>query len=176
MAAQAPVRGSARPGAGLAIGAARSARSGAGLAVAIGAALATTGAAQAPWCANKPQANWTVCDPTASLDARAADIVARLSLADKIASLGTSTPSLPSVGLPAYQWWSEAAHGISHVRYTPVTPYASNTVIPVSASQSFNRTLWHATGAQIGREARAFMNAGTAGGGTYWAPVINIIR
>ena len=40
---------------------------------------------------------------------------------------------------------------------------------------SFNRTLWRATGAQIGREARAMMNAGK-GFSSFWAPVINLAR
>merc|ERR1712091_202344 len=40
---------------------------------------------------------------------------------------------------------------------------------------SFNRTLWRATGAAIGREARALMNAGAAYS-TYWAPVVNLAR
>ena len=40
---------------------------------------------------------------------------------------------------------------------------------------SFNRSLWRATGGQIGREARAFMNEGNAWS-TYWAPVINLAR
>jgi beta-glucosidase-like glycosyl hydrolase len=38
---------------------------------------------------------------------------------------------------------------------------------------SFNRTLWHATGAAIAREARAAANGGTAWS-TFWAPVINL--
>jgi hypothetical protein len=62
---------------------------------------------QPPWCSVPPQSTWTVCDASAGLDARSADIVSRLSLADKIATLGTSTPNLPSVGLSPYQWWSE---------------------------------------------------------------------
>jgi pre-mRNA-splicing factor SYF2/beta-D-xylosidase 4 len=40
---------------------------------------------------------------------------------------------------------------------------------------AFNRTLWYATGNQIGREARAMMNAGN-GMSTFWAPVINLAR
>jgi beta-glucosidase-like glycosyl hydrolase len=55
------------------------------------------------------------------------------------------------------------------------TPWASNTILPITASCSFNRSLWTATGNQIGREARAFMNVGHADS-TYWAPVINIVR
>ena len=40
---------------------------------------------------------------------------------------------------------------------------------------SFNRTLWQKTGEQIGKEARAMMNAGN-GYSTFWAPVINLAR
>jgi hypothetical protein len=42
--------------------------------------------------------------------------VARLTILEKIDALGTATNALPSVGLPKYNWWSEATHGISHVR------------------------------------------------------------
>ena len=78
---------------------------------------------------------------------------------------------------PHAQWWSEATHGLSGpgVHHNAALPGGSNTALPITTSCSFNRSLWHATGNQIGREARAFMNAGNAYG-TYWAPVINIVR
>ena len=41
---------------------------------------------------------------------------------------------------------------------------------PITTAMSFNRTLWKATGAAIGREARALMNSGAAFS-TFWAPV-----
>jgi beta-D-xylosidase 4 len=46
---------------------------------------------------------------------------------------------------------------------------------PITTGMSFNRTLWKVTGAQIGREARAMMNAGN-GFSSFWAPVINLAR
>ena len=55
------------------------------------------------FCTVLDHASWTICDPAASADARAADIVSRLSLADKFAALGTDTPFLGSVDMPAYQ-------------------------------------------------------------------------
>ena len=55
------------------------------------------------------------------------------------------------------------------------TPYETNFAFPITTAMSFNRSLWKATGAQIGREARAFMNQGNAWS-TYWAPVINLAR
>jgi beta-D-xylosidase 4 len=130
---------------------------------------------QSNWCQSSPQSSWPICNPSTDIDTRAADIVSRISLPDKINALGTGTPSLPSIGLPAYNWWSEATHGISHVTFDSETPYASNTALPITTSCSFNRSLWHATGNQIGREARAFMNVNHAYS-TYWAPVINIVR
>ncbi len=130
-----------------------------------------------PWCSVPPRNTWLFCDPSAALDDRSADIVSRLSINDKIESLVTGTGSLPSVGLPAYQWWSEATHGISGpgVHYDSAHPGASNTALPITTSCSFNRSLWHATGNQIAREGRAFRNIGLAGS-TFWTPVINIVR
>jgi Ricin-type beta-trefoil lectin domain len=130
-----------------------------------------------PYCGALPHSSWTICDPTAPIDARAADIVSRMSLADKIQALDTGTPPLPSVGLPAYQWWSEATHGISGpgVSHSDALPGASNTALPITTSCSFNRTMWKATGNLIGREGRAYMNANLAGS-TFWTPVINIVR
>ena len=61
------------------------------------------------YCTNSARANWTICDSSADINARAADIVSRLSLADKIQALGTGTPALPSVGLPAYKCVCRAA-------------------------------------------------------------------
>ena len=99
-----------------------------------------------------------------------------MSIGDKVLALSTDTHALLSVGLPAYNWWSEAAHGISRTTdWSPPTPWASNTVLPITASCAFNRSLWRATGNQIGREARAFMNVGHVDS-TFWAPVINIVR
>lgn len=147
-----------------------------GVLVVIAAALAAaTNPPFSDWCNDPTHKTWLICDTSASLDARAADIVSRLSTGDKIAALGTAQPHLNSINLPPYNWWSEATHGISHVQYSAQEPYASNTALPITTSCSFNRSLWHATGNQIGREARAFMNLGNAYS-TYWAPVINIVR
>ena len=128
-------------------------------------------------CLNATFKSAKFCDPTVGLDDRAADIVSRLTIAEKINALGTNTGALPSVGLPPYNWWSEATHGISHVRDGPgsSTPYETNFALPITTANSFNRSMWKVTGRAIGVEARAFMNAGNAYS-TYWAPVINLVR
>ena len=154
------------------------------------------------YCEQAAHASWTFCNPNAALEDRAADIVSRLSQADKIAALGTATPALSSVGMPAYQWcvwqrwprtvllllrklprarprhrWSEATHGISGpgVHHDAALPGALNTALPITTSCSFNRSMWKATGNAIAREGRAYSNAGLSGL-TFWTPVINIVR
>ncbi len=130
-----------------------------------------------PYCASAPQSTWPICDTTSSIDVRAADIVSRLSLADKFSALGTKTPELRSVGLPSYQWWSEATHGLSGpgVHHDATYPGATNTALPITTSCSFNRSMWKATGNLLGREGRAYYNGGMSGS-TFWTPVINIVR
>ena len=134
------------------------------------------------------------CDHTLPLDARVADMVSRLTLDEKICLQGTGGCNIDSLGLPPYNWWSEASSGVASGRDTQTTKFAFPIVRlapstrlaapPLHASHgaslprqttgmSFNRTMWRLTGRQIGTEARAMMNAGN-GFSTFWAPVINL--
>ena len=123
----------------------------------------------------KPYAKMPWCDPTLPVDKRVKDMIDRMTIAEKIDALDTAEKPIASLGLVPYNWWSEATHGISHVSNGPKTPYETNFAFPITTAMAFNRSLWKATGAQIGREARAFMNQGDAWS-TYWAPVINLAR
>lgn len=127
--------------------------------------------------ATSPFSKMPWCDPTLSVEARVEDMISRMSLPEKIAALDTAGPGIASLGLDPYNWWSEATHGISHVRnrVQDGTRYESNFAFPITTAMSFNRSLWEATGRRIGIEARAFMNQGDAWS-TYWAPVINLAR
>ena len=58
-------------------------------------------------------------------------------------------------GSRLYQWGSEATHGIATVVNDATTPHETNFAFPITTAMSFNRSLWHATGARIGREVRA---------------------
>ena len=108
---------------------------------------------------------------TSSLKDRVNDAVGRMTLAEKVGNLDTGANAIPSLGLSAYNWWSEASTGVASGRNTQTTKFA----FPITTGMSFNRTLWQLTGRQIGREARAMMNAGN-GYSTFWAPVINLAR
>ena len=130
-----------------------------------------------PCAAAGPRALQPWCNHTLPVDARVADMVGRMTLAEKIASLDTESPAIASLGLNAYNWWSESTHGVSdkHANFSGATPEATNFAFPITTAASFNRSLWAATGAAISTEARALMNAGHAYS-TYWAPVINLAR
>merc|ERR1719420_1168506 len=94
-----------------------------------------------------------------------------MTLDEKVGALGTGGNPIDSLGLKPYNWWSEASSGVASGRNTRTTKFA----FPITTGMSFNRTLWQLTGRQIGREARAEMNAGN-GYSTFWAPVVNLAR
>lgn len=122
-----------------------------------------------------PYASMPWCDSSKSIDERVEDMISRMTVSEKICSLGSGACAVESLGLKSYNWWSEATHGISHVANDKETPYETNFAFPITTAMSFNRSLWYSTGQRIGVEARAFMNAGNAFS-TYWAPVINLAR
>ena len=119
------------------------------------------------------------CDPLLPLDARAKDMVSRMTLEEKIGSLGNTAHSVAALGTHPYQWWNEASTGIDFRNVADVSPPVGNGTTkfpyPATSGMSFNRSLWKAIGNQIGREARALMNVGL-GYSTFWAPVINLAR
>lgn len=132
-------------------------------------------------CTNRssPASSSKWCDAALPIGDRLDDMVSRMSLQEKIGVLGNDASAIPSLQLPPYGWWSEATHGVANwphgVRNSEEMPFQTNFPFPILTGMSFNRSLWHAVGAQIGREARAFMNAGSAYS-TFWAPVVNLAR
>lgn len=118
-------------------------------------------------------------DPNRSLDEREDDLIGRMSLAEKVAQLQNDAPALPRLGLPAYNYWNEALHGVANNGVATVFPE------PVGGAATWNPALFHEEGKVIGIEGRAKFNdyANQHGGDskwwyglTYWTPNINIFR
>ena len=114
------------------------------------------------------------CDGATPLDDRVADLLGRLTLAEKIGQLtagngvngGSSDNAIPRMNIPRYDWWSEGTHGVTgNYNEPPHTDFP----LPITTAMSFNRSLWQKTAQQIGREARAWYNSGNGGGLTYCA-------
>lgn len=112
------------------------------------------------------------CDPSAATAVRAADLVSRIPDDEKTGLFENGSPSTGALDIPAYQWWSEALHGVANspgVRFGGSVPYATSFPQVCLTACAFNKTLWHAIGATISTEGRAMHNLGRAGL-TYWAP------
>jgi len=107
-----------------------------------------------------------------------ADLVSRIPLKDKYALFANTASGVPELGVPPYQWWNEALHGVGGspgVTFTGNTPNATSFPMPCVTGAAFDKELWAAIGTAIGTEARAFANEGHAGL-TFWTPNLNIFR
>lgn len=60
-----------------------------------------------PDCVNGPLKNNTVCNTSASIQQRAAALVAALTNEEKFNLTGSTSPGVPRLGLPSYVWWSK---------------------------------------------------------------------
>eukprot|EP01018_Ginkgo_biloba_P014421 Gb_10190 [translate_table: standard] len=120
------------------------------------------------------------CDSSLSYEDRAKDLVHRLTLTEKVGQLGNTAAGISRLGIPKYEWWSEALHGVSNtgpgVKFVDgVVGGATSFPQVILSAASFNETLWKTMGQVVSTEARAMNNVGLAGL-TYWSPNINVLR
>lgn len=119
------------------------------------------------------------CNASLAVEARVADLVGRLTLHEKALQLVNSAAGVARLGLPPYEWWSEALHGVSNqgpgTTFGGSIPAATSFPQVLLSAASFNATLWRTIGQVISTEARAMYNMGQSGL-TYWSPNINIFR
>src|ERR687889_815966 len=55
---------------------------------------------------------------------RAADLVSRLTLEEKVSQMLNAAPAIPRLGIPEYDWWNEALHGVAFNGVATVFPQA----------------------------------------------------
>ncbi|KAK3633005.1 hypothetical protein LTR56_016053 [Elasticomyces elasticus] len=118
-----------------------------------------------------------VCDPSASPADRAAAIINAMNITEKLANLLDVANGTERLGLPAYEWWSEALHGVAGspgVNFTDEGDYsyATSFPMPILFSAAFNDELVLDIATVISTEARAYSNA-ARGGLDYFTPNIN---
>ncbi|KAG9441008.1 hypothetical protein H6P81_016862 [Aristolochia fimbriata] len=124
--------------------------------------------------------DYQFCNTSLPYPVRVKDLVDRMTLAEKALQLGNTALGVPRLGLPPYEWWSEALHGVSNTgpgtRFDDdILPGATSFPTPILTAASFNESLWKNIGQVVSTEARAMFNLGL-GGLTYWSPNINIVR
>ncbi|XVF64750.1 hypothetical protein PTKIN_Ptkin09bG0192000 [Pterospermum kingtungense] len=127
--------------------------------------------------------SYPFCKTTLPINQRVQDLVSRLTLDEKISQLVNSAPAIPRLGIPAYQWWSEALHGVAYLStvsqgmsFNGTIQSATSFPQVILSAATFDIHLWYRIGQATGIEARAVYNAGQATGMTFWAPNINIYR
>eukprot|EP00252_Welwitschia_mirabilis_P004356 TRINITY_DN14694_c1_g1_i1.p1 TRINITY_DN14694_c1_g1~~TRINITY_DN14694_c1_g1_i1.p1 ORF type:complete len:790 (+),score=95.89 TRINITY_DN14694_c1_g1_i1:31-2400(+) len=124
-------------------------------------------------------ASFPFCDKRLPLRNRIQDLIGRLTLKEKVQLLASGATGVPRLGIPNYEWWSEALHGVSNTgpgtRFAGPIPAATSFPQVILSAASFNPSLWEAIGQAVSTEARAMYNAGLAGL-TFWSPNVNIFR
>jgi len=115
-------------------------------------------------------------DPSLPAEQRAADLVHRMTLEEKASQLLNQARAIPRLNIPAYDWWSEALHGVA-VNGTTEFPE------PVGLAATFDAPAIHEMAIVIGTEGRIKhvqdVRAGHSNimeGLDFWAPNINIFR
>ena len=61
-------------------------------------------------------------DPDLPPARRAADLVSRMTLEEKVLQMQSTAPAIPRLVVPAYNWWNEALHGVVQGRATVFPP------------------------------------------------------
>src|SRR5450755_1756655 len=120
--------------------------------------------------------NLPYMDSKLSPEKRAADLVHRMTLQEKASQLVNQSRAIPRLNVPAYDWWSEALHGVA-VDGTTEFPE------PVGLAATFDTPRIHEMATAISMEAR-IVHAQAVRKGTFpifhgldfWSPNVNIFR
>lgn len=118
-------------------------------------------------------------NPELPMHVRVNDLISRLTLEEKVQMMKHASPAVPRLGIPAYNWWNEALHGVARTKEkVTVFPQA------IGMAATFDPEALQQMGDMTSSEGRALFNedlkTGKTGdiyrGLTYWTPNVNIFR
>jgi beta-glucosidase len=132
-------------------------------------------------------------NPALPIDQRVDDLISRMTVEEKASQFSSTSPAIPRLQIPAYNWWSEALHGVANQGTATVFPQA------IGLGATFDEPLIFKMATTISTEARAKYHeyerrqqAATASGASlpgsgggirpgpagldFWSPNINIFR
>lgn len=116
-------------------------------------------------------------NPNLSPSERAEDLLSRLTLEEKASLMMDTSPAIPRLGIPRFQWWSEALHGVGRNGFATVFP------ITTQMAASWNDTLLYQVFTAVSDEARVKNQEAKRSGNlqryqglSFWTPNINIFR
>lgn len=116
-------------------------------------------------------------NPSLPIEKRVDDLVARMSLEEKASQMMNAAAPIERLGIPAYDWWNEALHGVARAGYATVFPQA------IGLAATWDDELIRQVGDVVSTEARAKHHEAARQndrarykGLTFWSPNINIFR
>lgn len=116
-------------------------------------------------------------DYSLSIEDRVNSLVSALTIEEKVGQMSYTAPAIERLGIPEYNWWNEALHGVARAGYATVFPQS------ITIAGSWDTDLMFRVGTAISDEARAkyheSLRKGVRGiyrGLTFWSPNINIFR
>ncbi|OPX45913.1 xylan 1,4-beta-xylosidase precursor [Ruminiclostridium hungatei] len=112
-----------------------------------------------------------------SFEERVKDLVSRMTLEEKTTQMLYNSPAIPRLGIPSYNWWNEALHGVARAGIATVFPQA------IGMAATFDEELLFEIADVISTEGRAKYHEfqrkydhDIYKGLTFWSPNINIFR
>jgi len=115
-------------------------------------------------------------NPSLPPEQRARDLVHRMTVEEKVTQLVNQSRAIPRLNVPAYDWWSEALHGVAANGTTEFPE-------PIGLAATFDTDAIHRMGIVIGTEGRIKHAQAVRNGHSdifegldFWAPNINIFR
>jgi beta-glucosidase len=109
--------------------------------------------------------------------ARVNDLVGRMTLEEKVSQMKDVAPAIPRLGIPAYNWWNEALHGVARSGLATVFPQA------IGFAATWDDSLIHRMANVISDEQRAkyhdYLRHDSHQryqGITIWSPNVNLFR
>jgi beta-glucosidase len=116
-------------------------------------------------------------DESRSFAERVDDLVGRMTLAEKVSQMKDVAPAIDRLGVPAYNWWNEALHGVARSGLATVFPQA------IGMAATWDTPLVFREATVISDEARAkyqeYLRHDSHQryqGLTFWSPNINLFR
>jgi beta-glucosidase len=123
------------------------------------------------------QINRSLALEEADLNQKISRMIVQMTLAEKIGQMLFTAPEIERLGLPAYNWWNEALHGLGRAGVATVFPQA------IGLAATWDPALMRRVADAISDEARAKHHAAVRrglrqiySGITFWSPNINIFR
>jgi len=128
-------------------------------------------------CKEKVSYEFTFRNPELSIDERIDDLLGRLTIEEKVGQMMNATPAIERLGIPPYDWWNEALHGVARAGKATVFPQS------IGMAATFDEELILRTFTIVSEEARAKYHQYQKDKEydrykalTFWTPNINIFR